>query len=68
MAVTTKGDMGVWPVLPDRPHQASQMAAYLRPGRGLARPQQHRHRPRGGGVIDVDRQEAAFAVMRLEQL
>ena len=29
--------------------------------------QQHRHRARGGGVVDMDRQEAAFAVMRVEQ-
>src|SRR5215472_654621 len=31
VAVTANGDMGVWPVAPDRPHQASQVAAYLLP-------------------------------------
>jgi hypothetical protein len=30
MAVTANGDMGVWPVAPDRPHQASQVAARRR--------------------------------------
>ena len=31
------------------------------------RSQQHRHRTGGGGLVDVDRQEAAFVVMRVEQ-
>jgi hypothetical protein len=47
-------------------HQAPQMAAYLAPRRGLARPQQHGDRAGGGGVIDMDWQKATLVVMRVE--
>ena len=43
------------------------MRAHLAARRRLARPQDHRHRARGGGVVDVDRQEAAVIVMGVEQ-
>ena len=48
-------------------HEAADVAAHLAARRGFARPQQHRDRARGGGVIHMDRQEAAFAVMGVEQ-
>ena len=37
-----------------------------RAGWRLARPQHHGDRPRGG-VVDMDRQEAALVVVRIEQ-
>ena len=43
------------------------MAADLAARGGLARPQDHRHRAAGGGVVDVDRQEAARVVVGVEQ-
>src|SRR5579859_6099512 len=39
MAVAANGDVGLWPVTPERPYETSQMTAYLRPGRCLARSQ-----------------------------
>src|SRR6201990_2174686 len=66
VAVAANGDVGMWPVLPDGAQQASQMTAYLLSWWGLAGLLQHRHWPRGRGVIDVDGQEAALIVMRVE--
>ena len=43
------------------------MAPDIAARRRLARPQDHRHRARGGGVVDVDRQKAAFVVVGVEQ-
>lgn len=43
------------------------MRAHLAARRRLARPQDHRHRARGGGVVDVDRQKAAVIVVGIEQ-
>ena len=43
------------------------MAADLLAGRRLAGAEDHRHRAARGGIVDVDRQEAARVVMRVEQ-
>ena len=67
MAVATDRQPRVGPMGADAAHQASQMAADFHTRRRLAGAQQHRHRARGGGVVDVDRQEAAFIVMSVEQ-
>ncbi len=48
-------------------HQATEMAAHFRARRRLAGPQQDRHRARGSGVVDVDRQKAALVIVRVEQ-
>ena len=46
-------------------HEAPDVTGgFLARGR-LAGAQQHRHRPAGGSVVDVDRQEAAFAVVAI---
>jgi hypothetical protein len=67
MTVTADGQACVGPVCADAAHQAAQMAADFLSGRRLARPQQHRHRARGRGVVDVDGQEAALVIVRVEQ-
>ena len=67
MAVAADGDAGGGPVPPDTMHQAAKMAAELGAARRPAGPQQHRHRARGGGVVGVDRQEAALVVVGVEQ-
>ena len=51
----------------DASDQTPYMATDLDAGRRLARPQDHRHRTTGGGVVDVDRQETAFVVVGIEQ-
>jgi hypothetical protein len=55
------------PMAADAAHQASNMAAHFLPGRRLARAQQDRHRACSRGVVDMDRQEAALVVERIEQ-
>ena len=52
---------------PDAPDQAAQVPAHLASGRRFAGAQDHRHRAGRGGVVDVDRQEAALIVMGVEQ-
>ena len=47
--------------------RAPDVTAHLAARGGLAGAQQHSDRARGGGFIHVDRQKAAFAVMRVEQ-
>jgi hypothetical protein len=54
-------------MIADAAHQAANMAAHFLPGRRLARPQQDRHRARGRGIVDMDRQKAALVVVRVEQ-
>jgi hypothetical protein len=49
------------------PYQAAQMGTHLDAARRLARPQDHRHGSALLGVVDVDRQEAAFVIMSVEQ-
>lgn len=63
MAVAANGQPRVWPMAA----HTAQMAADFRPRRCRAGPQQHRHRARCRGVIDMDRQKAAFIVMGVEQ-
>jgi hypothetical protein len=49
------------------PYQAAQMGTHLDAARRLAGPQDDRHGPALLGVVDVDRQEAAFVIMSVEQ-
>ena len=55
------------PVLADAAYQATQMIADFGARGRCAGTQQQRHRAGGGGVIDMDRQKAAFVIMRIEQ-
>ena len=67
MTIAADGQARVRPMTADAAHQAAQMAADFVSGRCLAGPQQHRHRARGGSVVDMDRQEAPFIVVSVEQ-
>ena len=67
MTIATDGQPRGRPMAADAAHQTTQMAADFVSRWCLAGPQQHRHRARGGGLVDMDRQEAAFVVMRVEQ-
>jgi hypothetical protein len=51
----------------DRPDETAEVTAYLDARGRLARPQDHRHRSSGGGVVDMDRQKAALVVVGIEQ-
>ena len=48
-------------------YQASKMGTHLDAARRLAGPQHDRHGPALLRVIDMDRQEAAFVIMGVEQ-
>ena len=65
--VAADGDAGPGPVRPDQAHEPAQVAAHLLARGRLARPEQHRHGPGGRRVVHVDRQEAALAVVAVEQ-
>src|SRR6185437_7010562 len=67
VTIATDGETRGRPMAADATHQTTQMTADFVSRWCLAGPQQHRHRPRGGGLVDVDRQEAAFVIMRVEQ-
>jgi len=67
MAVAAHGQVRVGPMQANTADQAAQVATDLRPGRRLAWPQQHRHRSARRGVVDMDRQKAALAIMAVEQ-
>jgi len=67
MTVAAQGDRGIGPVRLDAPVQPADMAGDLGTRRRLAGAQQHRHRPTGRGVVDVDRQEAAFPIMAIPE-
>ena len=67
MAVAAHQDMSPWPLSPDQAHEATQIAADLRACRRLSRMQDHGAGAAGGGVIDVDRQETALAMMRIKE-
>ena len=67
VTVAPDGQMGVRPVTADAQIEAAQIAGRLLARRRLARTQDHRHRAAGGGVIDVDRQEAALVMVGVEQ-
>jgi hypothetical protein len=56
--------MWVWgQCLADMTHQAPDVAGSFGARRCLAGAQQHGHRTAGRGLVDMDRQEAALAVM-----
>jgi len=59
MAVGTEQDAGLRPTAPNAADEAAQMGAHFHAGGRLARPQDDRDGAAPGGVIDVDRQEAA---------
>ena len=67
MTVATDGDPRVRPVPADTPQKAPQMRGDFLARWRLAGSQNDRDRPAGGGVIDVDRQEAALIIMSVEQ-
>ena len=67
MAVAAHQDAGVRPTGADAPHEPAQMAADLLARRRLAGAQDHGDRAAGGGVVDVDRQEAALVVVAVEE-
>jgi hypothetical protein len=50
------------------PYQAAQIGTHLDAARRLARPQDDRHGSALLRVVDVDRQEAAFVIMSVEEL
>src|ERR1700694_6014245 len=65
--VATERNSRLVPPRPDVPYQAAQMGAHLDAARGLAGPQHNRHGLALLRVVDVDRQEAAFVILRVEQ-
>src|SRR5208337_486412 len=67
VAVTANSDDGVWPVPPYPPHQTAQMGADLLAVGGFAGTQDGDDAMTRGGVVDVDRREAALVIMRVEQ-
>ena len=67
MTVAAQRDAGFGPVRLDTPVQSADMAGDLGARRRLAGAQQHRHRPAGGGVVDMERQEAALSVMAIPE-
>ena len=67
MTVATDDQPRGRPMAANAAHQATQMTADFVSRRCFARSQQHRDRTGGGGLVDVDRQEAAFVVMGVEQ-
>ncbi len=67
VAVAADGDVGRGPAAADLADQPAQMAADLLTGWRLAGAQDHRHRPARRRIVDMDRQEAACVVMRVEQ-
>ncbi len=67
MAVAAQRDAGVPPMAADATEQATKVAAQLDARWRLAGAQDHRDRARRSGVADMDRQEAAHVVMRVEE-
>ena len=67
MPVATERNSRLVPSRADVPYQASKMGTHLNAARRLAGPQHDRHGPALLRVIDVDRQEAAFVIMSVEQ-
>src|SRR4051794_26472475 len=65
--VATERNSRLVPSRADVPYQASKMGTPLDAARRLAGPQHDRHGPARLRVIDVDRQEAAFVIMSVEQ-
>ena len=67
MTVAAQRYPGGRPMAADAPHQSADVAGDLGAGRCLAGSQQHRHRATCGGVVDMDRQEAALAIMAVPE-
>ena len=67
MPVAPKQDARLRPALADMPRQPAQMSANLDAGRRLARTQHDGDGSIPVGVVDMDRQEATFVVVRIEQ-
>ena len=65
--VATERNSRLVPSRADMPYEAAQMGTHLDAARRLAGPQHDRDGPALLGVIDVDRQEAAFVIMSVEQ-
>jgi hypothetical protein len=67
MAIAPEGEARHRPALSDMPHKPAQMSAHFNASRRLARSQHHRDGAAAFSVVDVDRQEAAFVIMGIEQ-
>lgn len=67
MGIAAQGDPHLRPVPAQAADQVAHQGADLGAGRRRAATEQHRHRPAGGGLIDVDRQEAVAVVVAIEQ-
>ena len=67
MTIAIDGQPRASPVAADAAHQATHMTADFVSRWDLAGPQQSRNRTRRRGLVDVDRQKAAFVVICVEQ-
>ena len=65
--VAADGDVRRGPVATDLAHQAPDMAGRLGARGRLAGAQQHRHRAAGRGIVNVDRQETALAIVAIPE-
>ena len=63
MAIAADGDAGIRPVPADAADEAAQPSADFLTRWRLAGAQDHGDRPASGGVVDMDRQEAALIVV-----
>lgn len=67
MAIAADGDPCAWPVPTDAPHQPAQMGADFLAVRCLAGTQDGEDAMAGVGIVDMDRHEAAFVIVSVEQ-
>jgi hypothetical protein len=67
MAIASERDARVRPTLPNTPHETAHMCTHLNAARRLAGSQHHRDGATAFGVVDMDRKEAAFVIMGIEQ-
>jgi hypothetical protein len=67
VAVAADQDIDPWPASADGGHDVAQDEHHLGPVRRLARAQDYRHRLACGRLVDVDGEEAALAVVGVEQ-
>ena len=67
MAIAADGDPCAWPVPADAPHQPAQMGADLLAVGRLAGTQDGEDTMAGVRVVDMDRHEAAFVIVSVEQ-
>jgi len=67
MTIAPDGDLGRRPMRADAADDSAQMAAHFLAGRRFARSQNDCHGAPRGGVVNMDRKEAALIVMRIEQ-